>query len=57
MHHRAVHFALCVKQNQKQNIKKNPNKLAYSEKRKKAQMAEIGKKHSPNSSQNKKKRF
>jgi hypothetical protein len=33
MHHRAAHFALCVKQNQKQNIKKSKQISIFREKK------------------------
>jgi len=42
MHHRAAHFALCVKQNQKQNIKKSKQISIFREK-KESKMAEIEK--------------
>jgi hypothetical protein len=56
MHHRAAHFALCVKQNQKQNIKKSKQISIFREK-KESTNGRNRKKHSPNSSQNTKKRF
>jgi hypothetical protein len=56
MHHRTAHFALRVKQNQKQNIKKSKQISIFREK-KESTNGRNRKKHSPNSSQNKKKRF
>jgi hypothetical protein len=52
MHHRAAHFTLCVKQNQKQNIKKS-KQISIFRRKNESTNGNI-KNHSPNSSQNKK---
>jgi hypothetical protein len=49
MHHRAAHFALRVKKNQKQNIKKSKQISIFRRKKESTNGRNI-KKHSPNSS-------